>query len=555
MYIVSFYSYLNYDEFNDFVIDLDDVWVWLGYGQKIKAKYLLEKHFKANIDYKILLCQMAQQNKKGSGGHNKETIMLNVNTFKLLCLKADTEKAKKIHKYYVGLENILHQTLQEESAEFKNQIAQLELDKNKLIKNKLLEKHNLLLREFGYIGSLVYIMKVKTFEDSTYVIKIGESRKGLDERFSEHKSKYDECVVMDCFLVKRSKDFESFIHSHEFVKPSRITNLKNHETEKELFLVGKELAYKTLLDLIKTNIKQFDEHNQLLEIEKLKLEESIIQTQTENIKALGDLGLNNLYFITELLNSNKILLGEIENLKKSNVEIIGKLNSLQTKNTTCFNEPLKTLGPKLQQINSDTLKLIKVFDSVDECIRQNPTLKRSTISKASKENTVYHGFRWCLVDREFDSNILYNIQPTKLTQTQNTGYIAKLNNYKTQILNVYLDRKVASLSNGHQSHSALDNPVKNFSLSNGCYYTLYDNCSQELKKQFIILNKGEPILYKNGIGQYDSKNNLIKEFTSKYDCVRNFGIGDKSLSKSLEKNIPYKEYYFKFLPEKTKCFN
>ena len=25
LYIVSFYSYLNYDKFNDFVIDLDDV--------------------------------------------------------------------------------------------------------------------------------------------------------------------------------------------------------------------------------------------------------------------------------------------------------------------------------------------------------------------------------------------------------------------------------------------------------------------------------------------------------------------------------------------------
>ncbi len=31
LYIVSFYSYLNYDEFTDFVVDLDDVWKLLGY--------------------------------------------------------------------------------------------------------------------------------------------------------------------------------------------------------------------------------------------------------------------------------------------------------------------------------------------------------------------------------------------------------------------------------------------------------------------------------------------------------------------------------------------
>ena len=108
LYIVSFYSYLNYDEFNDFVIDLDDVWKWLGFGQKIKAKYLLQRHFKEKIDYKLLLCQVAEQKKEGRGGHNKETILLNINTFKLLCLKADTDKATEIHKYYVKLENILH---------------------------------------------------------------------------------------------------------------------------------------------------------------------------------------------------------------------------------------------------------------------------------------------------------------------------------------------------------------------------------------------------------------------------------------------------------------
>jgi hypothetical protein len=52
---------------------------------------------KEQIDYKILLSHMAQQDKK-HGGNNKETILLNINTFKLLCLKEDTEKAKQIFK-------------------------------------------------------------------------------------------------------------------------------------------------------------------------------------------------------------------------------------------------------------------------------------------------------------------------------------------------------------------------------------------------------------------------------------------------------------------------
>ena len=83
---------------------------------------------------------------------------------------------------------------------------------------------------------------------------------------------------------------------------------------------------------------------------------------------------------------------------------------------------------------------------------------------------------------------------------------------------------------------------------------LYDKCSEDLKKNFIKKNKGDPILYKNGIGQYDKSNILIKEFVSKYDCARTLGIGDRSLSNALEKNIPYNEKYFKYLENKTKCF-
>jgi len=555
LYIVSFYSYLNYDEFNDFVIDLDDVWKWLEFTNKANAKILLEKHFTNNIDYKSLLDPSIKQKKEGRGGHNKEVYLLNINSFKRLCLKANTKKSDEIHKYYVKLENILHKTLQEESDEFKNQIIKLENDKTKLIIDKELEKHKILLREFGSSGSLVYIIKVKSFDDKTYVVKIGESRKGLNDRFDEHKSSYNECIVLDCFIVKRSKDFESFIHNHESIKLHRKTDLKGHENERELFLIGDGLSYNFIVNLIKTNIKQFDYYNQEIEIDKLKLEKENLKIQSDNIKALTELNLKNSNFITELLNSNKILMNKIESLEKKIDLQSEKINSLQIKNTTNFNEPLKTIGPRLQQINPETLKLVKVFDSVSECIKANSTLKRSSIAKAVKENTIYHEFRWCLIDRELDANILHNIQPTKPTKIQNNGYIAKLNKEKTEILNVYLDRKVASLSNSFQSHSALDNPVKKFSITNGFYYCLYDTCSEELKKKFVEKNKGEPILYKNGIGQYDINNKLIKEFVSKFDCERKLGISDKSMNKALEKNIAYNNNNFKRLPEKIKCFD
>ena len=34
LFLSSFYCYLNCDPINDFVIDLDNVWKWLDFGQK-----------------------------------------------------------------------------------------------------------------------------------------------------------------------------------------------------------------------------------------------------------------------------------------------------------------------------------------------------------------------------------------------------------------------------------------------------------------------------------------------------------------------------------------
>ena len=159
------------------------------------------------------------------------------------------------------------------------------------------------------------------------------------------------------------------------------------------------------------------------------------------------------------------------------------------------------------------------------------------------------------VDRELDCNKLHNVQPTKKTKIQNNGYIAKLSADKKQILNVYLDRKTACKENGYKSDSALDTPVKNFKISNGHYYTLYDSCSDELKKEFVKKNNNkEPVLYITGVGQYDDKNKLLQEFVSKFECCRLLGVGDKSVKKSIEKNVLYNGKYYKYLESKVKCF-
>jgi hypothetical protein len=85
MFVASFYCYLKYDNKNDFVIDLDNIWKWLGFQQKVKAKALLEKNFMINKDYTFLLSQQGKQN-NSQGGHNKEIFLLNIETFRAVCI-------------------------------------------------------------------------------------------------------------------------------------------------------------------------------------------------------------------------------------------------------------------------------------------------------------------------------------------------------------------------------------------------------------------------------------------------------------------------------------
>ena len=92
LFVSSFYCYLNYDKNIDFVVDLDDVWRWLGFSQKAHAKTLIENNFKINVDYKNVSSSseideeqaVHSPNKSGSdkpkkhGGQNKQTIKLTI---------------------------------------------------------------------------------------------------------------------------------------------------------------------------------------------------------------------------------------------------------------------------------------------------------------------------------------------------------------------------------------------------------------------------------------------------------------------------------------------
>jgi hypothetical protein len=216
LFISSFYCYLNYKS-DDFVVDLDDIWNWLGFARKDPAKRFLEKNFKLDVDFKLVSHQLVGNL---SGGRPSEKIMLNIKTFKKMCLKANTSKSNEIHEYYIKLEETLHELIDEESNELRLQLEQkeheLELQETENLKQanriKLLEIKTLKKIERIESGkNVVYIITNEYLKrDRIYIV--GKAIE-LSNRLSQYNKNAEHEVVYyrECNNAKQMSLIEEII--------------------------------------------------------------------------------------------------------------------------------------------------------------------------------------------------------------------------------------------------------------------------------------------------------------------------------------------------------
>lgn len=61
-----------------------------------------------------------------------------------------------------------------------------------------------------------------------------------------------------------------------------------------------------------------------------------------------------------------MLYNKIDILTNTVNELKSQINSLNTKTLNNFNQPLLTVGPRVQKINPENLQLIKVYENVSE---------------------------------------------------------------------------------------------------------------------------------------------------------------------------------------------
>jgi very-short-patch-repair endonuclease len=128
----------NYSLTDDYIIDLDHVWKWLGFPQKSRAKVLLEKNFDLGTDYKLNNTLSREQTGHSRGGHNKQTFLMNLDTFKCLCLKAKTERARLIQDYYIKLQDNLFTFGIVELADLRSRVQEMN-DRNDELRRRVQE--------------------------------------------------------------------------------------------------------------------------------------------------------------------------------------------------------------------------------------------------------------------------------------------------------------------------------------------------------------------------------------------------------------------------------
>jgi hypothetical protein len=337
LFVSSFYCYLNYDKNIDFVVDLDDVWKWLGFNQKYNAKYLLEKNFKIDTDYKNLAPELsgASLEKEKHGGQNKQTILLTIKCFKSLCLKAQTKKASEIHEYYMKLEETLHEIVEEETNELKLQLEQkdniileikqtTEQEKLVLKKEKQRAVEQAIIIQFPVNTECIYF---GTIDDTNKVgeklIKFGHTN-DLATRILDHRKKYTNFILVNAFRVQNKVEIENLIKTYPKIKRQIRSIEVNGNNKTEIiaydatnFTIEKLTKY--IKDIIHSKTYSIDNFNRILkENEELNNENNKLREEIQSIKLLSEKRTIEINELREKLENNEKV---IESFKLENQSV------------------------------------------------------------------------------------------------------------------------------------------------------------------------------------------------------------------------------------------
>jgi hypothetical protein len=516
LYVCNLFLFLNYHPINDFIINLENVWKFIGFSNKANAKRLLKHNFIEDKDYKTLLIRSDEQkNKDNRGGHNEETIMLNINTFKKLCLKANTDNADKIHDYYIRLEMIYNQLMKEELEQQK----QLLLEKDTQLINKDLQKKReveITLKNSFDKRCLVYLIKITN--DDEIIYKFGYTD-DIVTRLRTHKNQIGEDIeLVYCIESKDNKMLERLLIDYLEQYKFRVKRTINGKQQTELLKVNDiEMIKNKLIELNK------DVENDKLLI--IKLKNKIIDLENENIELKQQLLLKDDKIVNELKN-------KIEQLEKTILDY-----KLDDNKITPFIEEPKIIEDRIykkqqvDKIDPTTLNVLETYDCINSILNKNPesNFSYNGIYRSIKKNNVYKNFRWNYTGEKINPTnkiILETNKIERVVQLDKNKKFVKLYSTKSELCK--------SL---HIGLVRLNKYIEEEKILNDYYYVNESSYNDEIPDEFdnyeihnskqireINIETNEIIIYQTMKELYD-KRGICRQTLR--NCIKNNRVCDK----------------------------
>jgi phage anti-repressor protein len=509
-YLASLYVHQNYHKTNDYIFNLENVFKMLGFANKGNAKKLLQSHFIEDKDYKTSL---VPKEKSSWGGSAKDLILLNLETFKDFCMKANTENGSKIRNYFRKIEELSFEIASEEIEEYKKKLTEKDMLHEEETKTN---RHEMFIKMLKN-KNCVYIAELK---DGNNLFKIGSSsqvdvrKKTLTRFFGQ------DLLFTDVFECQNFRIIEKNILNDGIINSNLYRKDINGHISGEVIQLSDDFNYKQFIRLVKKYTNQVDllTPEQMLENKRLDL-------------------------MTKLLEK-----GFDPNIAKAPIE-----KDLEQVPTKEINYEYRVRGRvpkgrKIQKIDPENFNSFVVYDSMIYALR-SPECQgyiKQSIQCASRDNCIYKGFRWNFVENNQDPNDTSNLKPTDMKKI-NREYkiILKLNKEKTQVLYKYKTRKQI-VEELHTSKKKVNSIIDNDEIYGDHYYMNYTDCPKTLINEYesrIIITKPRSDTRIKRIN-FNTKDYDI--FNSLEDLYIKTGIYSKTVQSIMEKNEIYQGFIYEY---------
>ncbi len=562
-FVDNFHAFLTHNAETDFVVDLDEVYHWLGFGRKGHAKDAVKRILILDTTYIVrmegLLPQSRKQTLDSRGGHNKQTILMTINGFKHLCMAVRTEEGDRTRRYYIKMENAVNHyamhRVELQMREHARQMQEMELEHARRVKDQE-EQHarDIKLRTEQTLHQtlvsvyqrqpVMYFARVNTPADdgSAFLLKLGWT-KNVAQRAQDHRYDFGPTFVLldvvPCtfamYLEEYAKKLPDLM-ARQYLEPVG----RKHERQTEVYAMDDVSTYKQILaTIVKRRDEMLSEDQTQLHMKELEIEGKRLDVR---LRELDIQASQAAVASSEGASSSS---GGRSPAPVLDPDALMALKPPERRYT-------QGRGSKVQCYSKDGKTLIKTYPGYTEATRDsifNGMCTLGRVKLATQQHTVYKGFRWANLERELPDDTVQELPETVESRTVHTGVVVLLNVARTRIERAFCDMKDAA-ETYDVGISTISSAIKRGNRSCGGYFLPWDDCPEELRAAYLA-EHALPEKRTRATGQavlqlQPGTNKVVKRFANVQDVIKSMRVSRVALLRAIEAGEPIRGFCWEF---------